>query len=205
MMAGCICSAFFYLCTVFYEKHTYKQKNGKRNKGKSYPFAEARRLWRIIVPGLQHGSLRVRFGSGHDWGIRRPCARTRLLARNEPDRDLLREPCKGSLRCRQRVCHDHGHGCHIPTLLVFAEAGKTIVMSNHLFGNTFWLITTTLARLGEKAQIADFSDLARLLLQVPQVKRVNYPGLQLQKPFGAMLTIDLEPSRSATTSSTDCA
>lgn len=91
------------------------------------------------------------------------------------------------------------------TLLVFAEAGKTIVMSNHLFGNTFSLITTTLARLGEKAQIADFSDLARLLLQVPQVKRVNYPGLQLQKPFGAMLTIDLEPSRSATTSSTACA
>lgn len=204
-MAGCICSAFFYLCTVFYEKHTYKQKNGKRNKGNSYPFSEARRLWRIIVPGLQHGSLRVRFGSGHDWGIRRPCARTRLLARNEPDRDLLREPCKGSLRCRQRVCPNHGHGCHIPTLLVFAEAGKTIVMSNHLFGNTFWLITTTLARLGEKAQIADFSDLARLLLQVPQVKRVNYPGLQLQKPFGAMLTIDLEPSRSATTSSTACA
>ena len=216
------------------------------------------------------------------------------------------------------------------TLLVFAEAGKTIVMSNHLFGNTFSLITTTLARLGVKAQIADFSDLdfldktmaddaclifaeyitnpqlemvdikklseiahkrslplivdttaipftevdarelgidvevlsstkyisggatslgglildystfpevkrrmsmeflfnigsymtpqvaymqtigletlkvrydkqaqnaldlARLLQQVPQVKRVNYPGLQLQKPFGAMLTIDLE-------------
>lgn len=54
------------------------------------------------------------------------------------------------------------------TLLVFAEAGKTIVMSNHLFGNTFSLITTTLVRLGEKAQIADFSDLARLLLQVPR-------------------------------------
>lgn len=45
------------------------------------------------------------------------------------------------------------------TLLVFAETGKTIVMSNHLFGNTFSLITTTLARLGVKAQIADFSDL----------------------------------------------
>lgn len=45
------------------------------------------------------------------------------------------------------------------TLLVFAEAGKTIVMSNHLFGNTFSLVTTTLARLGVKAQIADFSDL----------------------------------------------
>lgn len=48
------------------------------------------------------------------------------------------------------------------TLLVFAEAGKTIVLSNHLFGNTFSLITTTLARLGIKAQIADFSDLELL-------------------------------------------
>lgn len=34
-----------------------------------------------------------------------------------------------------------------------------IVMSNHLFGNTYSLVTTTLARLDVKAQIADFSDL----------------------------------------------
>ena len=35
-------------------------------------------------------------------------------------------------------------------------------------------------------------DLAKALQQLPQVKRVNYPGLSLDKPFGAMLTIDLE-------------
>lgn len=223
-----------------------------------------------------------------------------------------------------------GMAAILNALLVFAEAGKTIVTSNHLFGNTYALITKTLARLGVKAQIADLTDtetldrtiaddaclifaeyitnpqlevvdlkklsqvahkhgvplivdttivpftelnareqgvdvevlsstkyisggatslgglildygtfpevkrrmsmeflfnigsymtpqvaymqtigletlkvrydkqaqnaldLARLLQQVPQVKRVNYPGLQLQKPFGAMLTIDLE-------------
>ena len=41
---------------------------------------------------------------------------------------------------------------------MFAEAGKTIVTSNHLFGNTYALITKTLARLGVKAQIADLTD-----------------------------------------------
>lgn len=35
-------------------------------------------------------------------------------------------------------------------------------------------------------------DLVKALQQLPQVKRVNYPGLSLDKPFGAMLTIDLE-------------
>lgn len=41
MLAGCICSAFLYLCTSFKEKHIHKQKNGKRNKGNSYTFLEA--------------------------------------------------------------------------------------------------------------------------------------------------------------------
>ena len=51
-------------------------------------------------------------------------------------------------------------------------------------------LETLKVRYDKQAQNA--LDLARLLQQVPQVKRVNYPGLQLQKPFGAMLTIDLE-------------
>ena len=55
-----------------------------------------------------------------------------------------------------------GMAAVLNALLVFAEAGKTIVTSNHLFGNTFALITTTLARLGVKAQVADFSNLELL-------------------------------------------
>lgn len=51
-----------------------------------------------------------------------------------------------------------GMAAILNALLVFAEAGKTIVTSNHLFGNTYALITKTLARLGVKAQIADLTD-----------------------------------------------
>lgn len=42
-------------------------------------------------------------------------------------------------------------------LLSVAEAGKTIVTSPHLFGNSFSLITKTLARLGVKNRIADLT------------------------------------------------
>ena len=55
-----------------------------------------------------------------------------------------------------------GMAAILNTLLVFAEAGKTIVTSNHLFGNTFALITKTLARLGIKAQVADLTDTEKL-------------------------------------------
>ena len=51
-----------------------------------------------------------------------------------------------------------GMAAILNALLVFAEAGKTIVTSNHLFGNSYALITKTLARLGVKAQIADLTD-----------------------------------------------
>lgn len=40
-------------------------------------------------------------------------------------------------------------------LLSIAEAGKTIVTSRHLFGNTFSLVTKTLARLGVRCKIVD--------------------------------------------------
>lgn len=42
-------------------------------------------------------------------------------------------------------------------LLSVAEAGKTIVTSPHLFGNTFSLITKTLARLGVKSKTVDLT------------------------------------------------
>lgn len=55
-----------------------------------------------------------------------------------------------------------GMAAILNALMVFASQGKTIVTSNHLFGNTFALITTTLSRFGVKAQIVDLTDTATL-------------------------------------------
>ncbi|MGM9802784.1 MAG: trans-sulfuration enzyme family protein [Muribaculaceae bacterium] len=44
-------------------------------------------------------------------------------------------------------------------LLSVAEAGKTIVTSPHLFGNSFSLITKTLARFGVRSKIVDLTNL----------------------------------------------
>lgn len=45
------------------------------------------------------------------------------------------------------------------TLMCLAESGKTIITSNHLFGNTWLLISKTLGRFGVKSRFIDLTDL----------------------------------------------
>ena len=45
------------------------------------------------------------------------------------------------------------------TLLSLVEAGRNVVTSRHMFGNTFSLLTNTLPRLGVKAHLCDLTDL----------------------------------------------
>lgn len=45
------------------------------------------------------------------------------------------------------------------TLLALAAAGKNIVTSRHLFGNTFSLLATTLMRFGVKPKLVDLTDI----------------------------------------------
>ena len=47
-------------------------------------------------------------------------------------------------------------------LLTFAESGKNIVTSKHLFGNTFSLIGGTLRRLGVKAKFIDLTNINKV-------------------------------------------
>ena len=84
----------------------------------------------------------------------------------EPDYSRVMNPTvayfenrvKALSRAENVFAMNTGMAAILNALLVFAEAGKTIVTSNHLFGNTYALITKTLARLGVKAQIADLTD-----------------------------------------------
>lgn len=45
------------------------------------------------------------------------------------------------------------------TLLSLVEAGRNVVTSRHMFGNTFSLLTNTLPRLGVKAHLCDLTSL----------------------------------------------
>lgn len=47
-------------------------------------------------------------------------------------------------------------------LVTFAESGKNIVTSKHLFGNTFSLIGGTLRRFGVKARFVDLTDMEKV-------------------------------------------
>ena len=47
-------------------------------------------------------------------------------------------------------------------LVTFAESGKNIVTSKHLFGNTFSLIGGTLRRFGVKAKFIDLTDISKV-------------------------------------------
>lgn len=84
----------------------------------------------------------------------------------EPDYSRVMNPTvthfenrvKALSRAENVFAMNTGMAAILNTFMVFAETGKTIVTSNHLFGNTFALITKTLARLGVKAQVADLTD-----------------------------------------------
>lgn len=45
------------------------------------------------------------------------------------------------------------------TLMCLAASGKTIITSNHLFGNTWLLISKTLGRFGVRSKFIDLTDL----------------------------------------------
>ena len=48
------------------------------------------------------------------------------------------------------------------TLLALASAGKNIVSSRHMFGNTYSLITETLPRFGVESHACDLTDLSQV-------------------------------------------
>ena len=48
------------------------------------------------------------------------------------------------------------------TLLAVAAAGKNIVTSRHMFGNTYLLINGTLARFGVESRLCDLTDIAEV-------------------------------------------
>ena len=77
------------------------------------------------------------------------------------------------------------------TLLSLVEAGRNVVTSRHMFGNTFSLLTNTLPRLGVKAHLCDLTNLDEVEKAVdddtccifletitnPQLEVANLPAL----------------------------
>ena len=55
-----------------------------------------------------------------------------------------------------------GMGAISAMLLCTAEAGKNIITSKHLFGNTYLLLTNTLKRFGVETRFIDFTDISTL-------------------------------------------
>ncbi len=54
------------------------------------------------------------------------------------------------------------------TLLTVASAGKNIVTSRHMFGNTYLLITSTLSRFGIEARLCDLTDTAEVAAAIDE-------------------------------------
>lgn len=54
------------------------------------------------------------------------------------------------------------------TLMAIASAGKNIVTSRHMFGNTYLLITSTLSRFGVEARLCDLTDTAEVAAAIDE-------------------------------------
>lgn len=90
------------------------------------------------------------------------CGRT-----NAPDYSRVMNPTvtffenkvKALTDANEVIAFSSGMAAISNTLLTVAAAGKNIVTSRHLFGNTYSLIVTTLQRFGVKAKLCDLTDL----------------------------------------------
>ena len=86
---------------------------------------------------------------------------------NAPDYSRVENPTVTNLELRVRsltnansvAAFNSGMAAISNTLLARLKQGSEIVTSNHLFGNTLTLVSTTLARFGVTARLTDLTDL----------------------------------------------
>lgn len=91
------------------------------------------------------------------------CGRT-----NAPDYSRVMNPTvtffenkvKSLAGAEEAVAVNSGMAAISNTLLAVASAGRNIVTSRHLFGNTYSFVTDTLRRFGVEARLCDLTDLA---------------------------------------------
>lgn len=90
------------------------------------------------------------------------CGRT-----NEPDYSRITNPTvihlenivKNLTGARDVVAFTSGMAAISAAIVTLASAGKNIVTSGHLFGNTYLLLTRTLKKFGVEARLCDLTDL----------------------------------------------
>ncbi|MBR1838492.1 MAG: PLP-dependent transferase [Bacteroidaceae bacterium] len=70
----------------------------------------------------------------------------------------LEQKVKALTQATAVTAFNNGMAAISATLITLAEAGQTIVTSRHLFGNTFSLIVSTLARLGIRHRLVDMTN-----------------------------------------------
>lgn len=72
---------------------------------------------------------------------------------------FLEDKVKALTGAQDVIAFTSGMAAISNTLMALAAAGKNIVTSRHLFGNTFSLITTTLKRFGVETRLCDLTNL----------------------------------------------
>lgn len=75
---------------------------------------------------------------------------------------FLEDKVKALTGASDVIAFNSGMAAISNALLAVAEAGKNVVTSRHLFGNTFSLLTVTLKRLGVETRLCDLTDLSEV-------------------------------------------
>lgn len=79
-----------------------------------------------------------------------------------PTVTYLEDKVKAITRAKRVFALSSGMAAISNTLLALASAGKNIVTSRHLFGNTFALLNSSLPRFGVEARLADMTNPAQV-------------------------------------------
>lgn len=80
---------------------------------------------------------------------------------------FFQDQVKAITGAKKVVALNSGMAAICGTIMSVAEAGKTVVGSNHLFGNTWLLLTRTLARFGVKTAMLPLTD--------PEIVKKEFP------------------------------
>lgn len=117
----------------------------------------------------------------------------------------LEDRVKAITGARDVVALNSGMAAISNTLFTLAAAGKNIVTSRHMFGNTFALMTVTLQRFGVEPRLVDLTDLdavraavdentCALFLEIvtnPQLEVADIPAISaICKPLGVPVVAD---------------
>lgn len=145
-----------YLCANSITTKTKRMK--KQTKAVSTPFAHRDAYGAINMPVYHTAAYEFATAADMTDAFCGRVAMPDYSRTMNPTVTYFEDKVRALTGARDVIAMNSGMAAISNTLMTLSQAGKNIVTSRHLFGNTFSLITASLARFGIEARLCDLTD-----------------------------------------------